>query len=229
MQVVKKVIGDIPVRIVSKAGSASGKSALIMIQEWWGITDQLEAQAKYVSEKLDTTVVLPDLYDGKSTLEAEEANHLMSNLNWPRAVERLGEVGKHMKDQPGCESVGVIGFCMGGALTVAASTTIGAPVFSCGAVFYGCPPLELADPSKCKIPQQGHFGMKDNMEGFSDPNTAGKLEEAWKQAGIEYEMHMYPNVGHAFMNDLPDSVERKKDTWTNRRCSNRCKTRSRKY
>mmetsp|Transcript_17621 Transcript_17621/g.21349 ORF Transcript_17621/g.21349 Transcript_17621/m.21349 type:complete len:244 (-) Transcript_17621:197-928(-) len=209
MKVESRTINGIPVKVVSY-GEAATKSAVVMIQEWWGITTQLETQAKYVSEKLGTTVVLPDLYDGKSTLDQEEANHLMSNLNWPGAVEKLGTVGRHFKAE-GCEKIGIMGFCMGGALTVAASTNIGSEAFACGSAFYGCPPVELADPSSCTIPQQGHFGGKDTLQGFSDPGAAEKLKSAWTKAGIEFEMFSYPNVGHAFMNDLPDSVARKKE------------------
>jgi len=73
---------------------------------------------------------------------------------------------------------------MGGALSVAGCTNIGSSVFSCGAAFYGVPPIELSDPSKCTIPMIGHFGSRDTMTGFSDPAACEGLEKAWETAGM---------------------------------------------
>ena len=105
------------------------------MQEWWGVTPQLEKRAKTVCDALNTTVVIPDLYNGKSTVDAEEASHMMNNLDWPKALAQVGEVADYLKTEDGCESVAVMGFCMGGALTVAASTNH--DKFSAGVVFYG--------------------------------------------------------------------------------------------
>jgi carboxymethylenebutenolidase len=44
----------------------------------------------------------------------------------------------------------------------------------------------------------------DNLAGFSDPDAATKLLANLQAAGSDCELHTYPNVGHAFMNDTPD-------------------------
>jgi len=55
---------------------------------------------------------VPDLYRGKSTVEAEEAHHLMSDLNFGDAASQdvRGSV-QFLKTRGG--KVGVTGFCMG--------------------------------------------------------------------------------------------------------------------
>ena len=64
----------------------------------------------------------------------------------------------------GSARVGTIGFCMGGALALAAACR--APeVVDCAAPFYGIPPHALADASTVTRPVQGHFGDKDAMKG----------------------------------------------------------------
>lgn len=62
--------------------------------------------------------------------------------------------------------VGVVGFCMGGALTIASAVRI--PEVDAAVPFYGIPPAELADPTEAKAPVQAHFGQNDPMKGFSD-------------------------------------------------------------
>src|SRR6266849_56097 len=93
-------------------GSGPG---VVVIQEWWG----LNAQIKGVADKVAAAgyrALVPDLYRGKSTVEAKEAEHLMKGLNFGDAAGQdiRGAVQFLKKDSP---KVGVTGFCMGGALT----------------------------------------------------------------------------------------------------------------
>ena len=62
--------------------------------------------------------------------------------------------------------VGVTGFCMGGALSIASAVLI--PEVDAAVSFYGTPSPDLADVSKVKVPVQAHFGELDNIQGFSD-------------------------------------------------------------
>ena len=45
-------------------GGTKGKPAVIVLQEWWGITEEIKRQAQYISEqtKGDARVLVPDLY-----------------------------------------------------------------------------------------------------------------------------------------------------------------------
>ena len=66
---------------------ATGAPAIVVIQEWWG----LNAQIRGVADRLALAryqALVPDLYRGKSTVEAEEAHHLMSGLNFGDAASQ---------------------------------------------------------------------------------------------------------------------------------------------
>ncbi|PKI68581.1 hypothetical protein CRG98_010985 [Punica granatum] len=94
---------------------------------------------------------------------------------------------------------------MGGALSIASSVLV--PEVDAVVAFYGVPSSELADPAKAKAPVQAHFGERDNFVGFSDVTA---LEEKLKASGVPYEVHIYPGIGHAFMNRSPEGVKRRK-------------------
>lgn len=67
---------------------------------------------------------------------------LMTNLDFPAAVKELGEAVSYLKSS-GATKVGVVGFCMGGALTFAAAQHAGV---NAAAPFYGIP-----DPAICDV------------------------------------------------------------------------------
>jgi len=133
----------------------------------------------------------------------------MSGLDWPGAVADIAASAKWLKKN-GSPKVGVTGFCMGGALTIASAVRI--PEVDAAVAFYGIPPPELADPTQAKAPVQAHFGQNDSNKGFSDVESAKALEEKLQKSGVPSEVYIYPNVAHAFMNASPEGVERKKQT-----------------
>lgn len=187
-------------------GAEDSKYGIIVIQEWWGITPQILDQAKHLSEWGYKTLV-PDLYRGKIGVDAEEASHLMNNLDFVAAVEDLRGAAKYLKEEKGASKVGVIGFCMGGALSLAAGA-LAKECVDCVISFYGTPAAELCDLETMTVPVQGHFGENDGLVGFSDKTAAEKLKGQLSKAGGEFDVYSYEGVGHAFMNNMPD--QRKK-------------------
>ena len=123
----------------------------------------------------------------------------MTSKDFPGAVAEIKEAAKFLKED-GSKSVGITGFCMGGALTLLSLAQEESDI-SCGVPFYGVP--EGLDCSSISKPVQGHFGELDGMAGFSDPATANKLREQLKKGNSESEVFLYPGAGHAFMNDDP--------------------------
>jgi hypothetical protein len=102
---------------------------------------------------------------GTLGLEAEEAHHLMSNLDWPGAVEDIRGAARYLKSSEASAKVGVTGFCMGGALSLSAAVLV--DEVDAAAPFYGIP--QGVDLTGVKKPIQGHYGDKDTNAGFSDP------------------------------------------------------------
>jgi carboxymethylenebutenolidase len=177
-----------------------GKPGVIVIQEWWGLVAHVkDVVQRYAS--LGYVAMAPDLYHGKSTLEAEEASHLMSGLDWARAVEEIGGAVKYLRDVEGCDRVGVTGFCMGGALTMLAASLPGVDAY---AAYYGFPPKDAGDAvDRITAPGVIFFGEQEDF--FSVPD-AQAFAERQRQAGRACEVVVYPGAGHAFFNnDRPEA------------------------
>eukprot|EP00252_Welwitschia_mirabilis_P000961 TRINITY_DN10948_c0_g1_i1.p1 TRINITY_DN10948_c0_g1~~TRINITY_DN10948_c0_g1_i1.p1 ORF type:complete len:276 (-),score=61.79 TRINITY_DN10948_c0_g1_i1:474-1301(-) len=181
---------------------------IVVLQEWWGVDYEIKNHAANIA-KMNSgyKTLIPDLYRGKVGLDAAEAQHLMDSLDWQGAIKDITASVKWLKEN-NSEKVGVTGFCMGGALSIASGVLV--PGVDCVVSFYGIPSAELADPSASKAPVQGHFGELDKFVGFSDVTAAKSLEEKLKSAGVPYEVHIYPGIGHAFMNSSPEAINRKK-------------------
>ena len=87
---------------------------------------------------------------------------------------------------------------MGGALALAAAAA--SDIFSSCVPYYGAPRADMGvNIGNIKCPCLGHFGETDHAVGFSDPETARKLEVDAKALGVDFTLRMWP-AGHAFMN-----------------------------
>ncbi len=175
-----------------RASAGDNAPGMVVIQEWWGVNDQIKGVADKLAG-LGYTSVVPDLYKGVVTVEAEEASHLMQNLDFADANTDVCSAVAHLKQS--CPKVGVIGFCMGGALTVLAAVYSDAADAAC--CWYGVPPEEAADTRTISIPFQGHFALED---GFFTPDKVDALEARLKEGNVTHEIYRY-QAQHAFGNE----------------------------
>ena len=107
---------------LAEPAQPQGAPAVVVIQEWWGLNDQIRGVADRLAQA-GYRALVPDLYRGKSTTEAEEAHHLMSSLNFGDAASQ-DVAGAVTYLKTGSAKVGVTGFCMGGALTLLAASMV---------------------------------------------------------------------------------------------------------
>lgn len=178
---------------------SAGENApgVVIIQEWWGLNDQIKGVANRLAE-IQYRALVPDLYKGTVTLDVAEAEHLMGNLDFgDAATQEIQGAVQYLKENS--PKVAVLGFCMGGALSIL--TAVHVKEANAVVCWYGIPPEEAADPSTIKIPLQGHFAQEDE---FFPPTQVDALEARLKKGNVTYEIYRY-QAKHAFGNETGDN------------------------
>ena len=189
-----------------------GGPGVVVIQEWWGLVDHIKdvcdrfAAAGFVA-------LAPDLYHGKKTKSPDEAGKLMMALRVDEAEKELeGAVDYLLKhDAVTSRKIGVVGFCMGGALALYTATknpNIGASI-----VFYGGHPKVKPDLPNLHAPVLGLYAENDRSV---TPESVRELESKLKSLGKSIEVVIYPGTDHAFFNDSRPQVYNEKaaaDAW----------------
>lgn len=182
-----------------KSGSGPG---VVVIQEWWGLVDHIKDVCdRFAAE--DFVALAPDLYHGKSTKSPDEAGKLMMAMRIDDAESDLRGSVQYLlaHDSTTSDKAGVVGFCMGGALSLYTATkdpNVGACV-----VFYGGHPNVKPDLPHLQAPVLGLYAEQD---AFVTPALVRELENRLKALGKQIETVIYPGTDHAFFNDARPQV-----------------------
>lgn len=174
---------------------------LLVLQEWWGLNPQIKGVADRLAGE-GFVALVPDLYHGELAehTEMDKAAALMNALPMDRAARDMGGAIDALlanSDVSG-DAVGVIGFCMGGMLTLVVAANHGERV-AVATPFYGAP-LGDSEPdwSAMSAPVLGHFAEEDTFFPVEAVRGLGrKLEGMGKDVTFE----VLPEVGHAFCNE----------------------------
>ena len=185
------------------AGSKSGVGpGVIVIQEWWGLVDHI----KDIVDRLGAAgfvALAPDLYDGQTTDSPDDAGRLMMALEIESAEQKLRGAIDYLlgRDDVSGTTVGTVGFCMGGQLSLyaaCANSKVGACVD-----FYGIHPNVKPDLASLQAPVLGFFAEND---AFVTPDVARRLETDLVAAGKQVELAVFDGADHGFFNDTRHQV-----------------------
>ncbi len=186
---------------VSVPDSGTGPG-VIVIQEWWGLVDHIkEVCDRFASQGF--VALAPDLYHGKTTKSPDEAGKLMMALRIDEAEKDLRAAADYLsiQDSTASKKIGVVGFCMGGALALFTATKN--PAIGACVVFYGGHPNVKPDLPNLHAPMLGLYADRDD---FVTPDSVRELERKLKDLGKEVDVKIYPDADHAFFNDARPEV-----------------------
>ena len=178
-------------------------AVVVVIQEWWGLNDWVKGVADRFADR-GYLAIAPDLYRGQVATDPEYAHELMRGLPQERAVQDIRSAAAYANTELGDASVstGVVGFCMGGSLSLASSIEDGP--FDATIICYGRPITDSAQLGTIPGPVLGIFGGADR--GIGEEQVTA-FESALAEAGKTHTVHTYDGAGHAFMNDTRESFD----------------------
>ena len=181
------------------SGSGPG---VIVIQEWWGLVPHIKEVADRLAGE-GFVALAPDLYNGKTTTEPDEAGKLMMELKIEDAARDMSSAVDYLigLDAATGEKAGCVGFCVGGGLSMylaSQNANIGACV-----IYYGVLPMAQADNVNIQAPILGHYADND---GFLQVSAVRDLESNLKGLGKDVQFHIYEGTEHAFFNDSRPDV-----------------------
>lgn len=174
---------------------------VVVLQEWWGLVPQIKGVCDRLASE-GFVALAPDLYHGEMAehTEMDRAGELMTSLPPDRAARDMSAAIDHLLslDATTGNTVGVIGFCMGGMLTLLIAAQEGDRV-AAAVPFYGAPLGDGApDWSGLTAAVEGHLAENDD---FFPPEAINALGAELREAGRDVVFHVYEGTGHGFANE----------------------------
>ncbi len=204
-------IGDVKGYLARPSG-AGPWPAVIVIQEWWGLDDQTESIADRFAD-LNYLAFAPALYHGELARlgDSEKATALVRKYG-PTASQDLFTAFDTLKTHEDCSgAVGSVGFCFGGQM----SLVLGAnrPVDAVCTFYGGGMQNVFNQLDRLKAPVLGLYGDQDKS---IPQGTVQEFDKLLDKVGVEHEIVVYPNSGHAFFRDHDPNTyrpEAARDAW----------------
>jgi carboxymethylenebutenolidase len=171
-------------------------AAVIVIHENRGLNAHIEDVARRAA-KAGYLTIAPNALSALGDLPAteDEARTKFQELKAENNLQNFINAYNYLatrKDYTG--KAGCVGFCWGGAM--ANNLAVNLPDLKAAVAFYGRQPA-ADDVSKIKAAVQLHYASLDTRVNEGIP----AYEEALKKNKVNYELHMYEGVNHAFHND----------------------------
>jgi carboxymethylenebutenolidase len=177
----------------------AGEPLVIVVHDWYGRLPWLEDYGRMLARQ-GFHVLVPDLYGGWATTDDDEAEGLLQKLDLTAAVNAVGALARNGR-AAGAVRVGLVGFSMGGWLTLVQAK---AGAVDAAVVYYAT--LGEPEHSVVPCPIQLHLAEFDEWEEGGDPDSfVARLAED----GTTVERFDYLGTVHSFANEtIPEKHDR---------------------
>ena len=169
------------------------KKWLFVIQEWWGLNDNIKKESETFAKELgDINVLALDMYDGKVANIPDSAMKFMQGAKSARLESivkgGLAYAGSHAK-------IYTVGWCFGGGWSLQSTILAGKQAAGC-VMYYGRPETDINRLKTINCDVIGFFANKD--QGIP-PAAVDAFEKNMKEAGKSLAVNRY-DAGHGFAN-----------------------------
>ena len=175
------------------AAKKKSNKYLIVIQEWWGLNENIKMEAdKYYTDLGDVNVIAVDMYDGKVAATPDSAMKLMRGADMGRMTAIMQGAIKYAGSKASIYSVG---WCFGGMWSLQTAILAG-PQAKGSVMYYGRPESNM---EKLKSIQCDIIGFFGNLDQSPSPTMVNDFEKNMKEAGKNLSVNRY-QAGHGLAN-----------------------------
>ncbi len=172
------------------------RPAVVVILENRGLNAHIEDVARRLA-LAGFLAVAPDALSGTGGTPSneDEARKRIGELDRELALGIYLAAVRHADGHAhGTGKTCCVGFCWGGGMVgrLAANSA----ELEAGVIFYGMPPAP-EEASKVRVPLMMHYAGRDERINAAVP----AFDAALRAVNARFEMHLYPDVDHAFHND----------------------------
>lgn len=189
--------GDEVTAYLARPAAAGTYPAVMICHENRGLTDHIRDVARRFAKE-GYVALAPDLLSregGTATLDRDAVPGLLTDAGIDRHVGDFTAAYEYLQGQDFVEPdrIAMNGYCFGGGVTWQATTQL---PLKAAAPFYG-PAPDLEDVPNITAAVLGVYAEQDErINAGIEP-----LRQALEEAGITYQINIYPGVNHAFHND----------------------------
>lgn len=171
--------------------------AVIMIHEWWGLNDNVRAMADRLAAE-GYIVFAVDLYVGEVAQTPDEARGLMMQAveDPDSANDNIRAAYDFVKRTAGAPRIGSLGWCFGGGWSLNTARLFPDDL-DASVIYYGQVTADEEVLRPINTPILGLFAAED--AGIKVASVE-EFRDALERLRKNYEVHVYPGVGHAFAN-----------------------------
>ena len=182
---------------------------IVMIHEWWGLNDNI----KEMAEKLAShgyVVLAVDLYNGDVATTSDQARQLITSFDKDVGIQNMNYAASYIQENHNVEKLGSIGWCFGGGQSL--NLALNNQDMDATVIYYGSLVTEQESLSSISWPVLGIFAGLD--QGIPVESVNG-FESSLDDLSIPNEIHIYPEVDHAFANPSGEryAPDESKDAW----------------
>ena len=197
---------------VDDSPAETGRPAVLVIHEWWGLNDNIRAMADRLAGEGYIALAV-DLYFGRSADEPEGARELATEARDQAELvgDNLRQARAYLSEQVGASRIGTVGWCFGGGWSLESALLMPDEI-DATVIFYGRVETDRDRLASLDTPILGRFGAED---GGIPVETVREFEQALADLGKPAAIHVYEGADHAFANPSGNRyhAEAAEDAW----------------
>jgi dienelactone hydrolase len=183
---------------------ATPRPAVLVIPEWWGLTQYPQDRARQMAE-LGYIAFVADMYGERQTVDNPQAAQKLSSAAAQAGLAKLAEpalevLREHELVDP--DRIAAIGFCFGGSTVVAMATSDYGDRLAGVASFHGGLSGDNAAAGEYAGPPM--LVLHGGADPMVPPAAIGAFTEKSLAAGVPLTMVNFPGALHAFSNPEAD-------------------------